>query len=387
MATPSDNTFVTALPAGLTDEDVRRIFSAYGTVASVRVVSKPEHAFTSALVRYATVAEAQTIVETLNGNIPHTLATPIEVRYANQPGGKGSSGDNRSSPYPTGGGGGGRGDDNVFCTSLPAGLTEADIKRIFGAYGVVISCRIVSKPDMRFTSALIRFSSPEEAKTIVDSLNGNIPYTLTTPVECRFANKEGGKSSEKGGAGPGATVSGGFGGKGDGGFGDGGWGKGGTSINAEGLCLALEKSGVLPGHGFDRSKVVEVFVFGLPPDTRDEHLYRMFAPFGQVTPKGCAATFAKDTGLCKGFGFVNFLSPESAHMAIQTLHGMPLPTGHTLRVELKKPGKNAGPAPGGTAPSAPAGTAPSATASAAPSAGALQGVDMASMANALGVSR
>eukprot|EP00930_Biecheleria_cincta_P031096 TRINITY_DN21574_c0_g1_i1.p1 TRINITY_DN21574_c0_g1~~TRINITY_DN21574_c0_g1_i1.p1 ORF type:complete len:442 (+),score=70.55 TRINITY_DN21574_c0_g1_i1:22-1326(+) len=433
MSSPSDNTFVTNLPPGLSDADVKRIFSAYGTVMSVRITSRPEHNFTSALIRYASVAEAQTIVESLNGNIPHTLTTPVECRFANAPGGKGAGGGgcggggggdtsggggysamngggfsgSRSSPYQMqsrmGPGGGGEPSDNVFATSLPSGLEENDVKKIFGAYGTVLSAKIVSKPEMSFTSALIRFASSDEALKIVESLNGNIPHLLTAPIEVRFANSRQGGNKGKGadsngaagygGGGPygvsvGGAYSGGFdggyggcgGGSGfDGGYGDGGGfnsmmmkgckgkgkGKDGEQVTADQMVRTLEQSGVLPGSGMDRSQVIEVFVFGLPPDTKDEHLYRMFSPFGQISPKGCAATFAKDTGLCKGFGFINFLSMESAQLAIQVLHGAQIGPSHSLRVELKKPGKNSGgDASGG---------------------GAAAGTDYSSMANILGV--
>lgn len=402
MPTASDNTFVTSLPAGLSETDVSRIFSAYGTVMSVRITSKPEHSFTSALIRYASVAEAQHIVEALNGNIPHTLTTPVECRFANAPGGKGGggggdtgaaggygavSGEGFTAPHPApypetmqsrlGKGGGGEVSDNVFATSMPSGLEENDVKKIFGSYGTVISAKIVSKPEMSFTSALIRFASCDEALSIVESLNGNIPHLLTAPIEVRFANsRQGGGGGGKGkgadsnggagfgdgGAFGGGAYTGGFdggyggfaGGSGfDGGYGDGGMmmggckggkgkGKDGGQFSADQMVMTLEQSGALPGSGMDRNQVIEVFVFGLPPDTKDEHLYRMFSPFGQISPKGCAATFAKDTGLCKGFGFINFLSMESAQLAIQVLHGTQIGPGHSLRVELKKPGKNSG---------------------------------------------
>merc|ERR1719214_233580 len=63
----------------------------------------------AALVRFGDVAQAQWLVDNLNGNIPKGLAGPVTVRYAN-PKGKGGGKDadaNRYSPY--GGGKGGAG--------------------------------------------------------------------------------------------------------------------------------------------------------------------------------------------------------------------------------------------------------------------------------------
>jgi len=259
MEVPSDNIFATGMPTGLTNEDVSRLFSNYGSVASVRITSKPEHNFTSALVRFATQAEAKYVVENLNGNLAPGLTQPLQVRYANAPG--------------KGGGKGG-------CAGKDGGLNMVGIGALgdIGGFG----------GDSRYD-----------------------PYGL------------------------GAL----FGGK--------GMGKGGKGMNdAESMCLALEQSGHLPGAGIPKNQIIEVFVFGLPPDTTDAHLYRLFSTFGQISPKGCSATFAKDTGLCKGFGFVNYLSNESAQLAIESLNGFSFADGRRLRVELKGESKRAGGAAG-----------------------------------------
>jgi RNA recognition motif-containing protein len=87
-----------------------------------------------------------------------------------------------------------------------------------------------------------------------------------------------------------------------------------------------------------KTNMSEVFIFGLPPDTTDFHLYRIFATFGQISPRGCTAVLDADTGLCKGFGFINFLAVESANLAITSLHGFVIPDGNALRVEAKRQG-------------------------------------------------
>eukprot|EP00931_Biecheleriopsis_adriatica_P114390 TRINITY_DN900_c0_g1_i14.p1 TRINITY_DN900_c0_g1~~TRINITY_DN900_c0_g1_i14.p1 ORF type:complete len:288 (+),score=54.56 TRINITY_DN900_c0_g1_i14:133-996(+) len=262
--------------------------------------------------------------------------------------------------------------DNIFATGMPTGLTNEDVSRLFSNYGSVASVRITSKPEHNFTSALVRFATQAEAKYVVENLNGNLAPGLTNPLQVRYANAPG-KGGGKGGCGgpsPGdlglnMVGIGSFGGDGFGSGGVGGdsrydpyglgallggkgMGKGGKGMNdAESMCLALEGSGHLPGAGIPKNQVIEVFVFGLPPDTTDAHLYRLFSTFGQISPKGCSVNFAKDTGLCKGFGFVNFLSNESAQLAIESLNGFQFAPGKSLRVELKSEGKRAGGAAGG----------------------------------------
>eukprot|EP00931_Biecheleriopsis_adriatica_P053928 TRINITY_DN3168_c0_g2_i1.p1 TRINITY_DN3168_c0_g2~~TRINITY_DN3168_c0_g2_i1.p1 ORF type:complete len:351 (-),score=53.97 TRINITY_DN3168_c0_g2_i1:49-1047(-) len=303
--------------------------------------------------------------------------------------------------------------DNVFTTQLPAGMTDPDVTKMFGQYGKVASVRIVSKPGMNFTSALVRFQTPEDAKYVVENLHGNIPAGCVNPIEARYAQSGNNKGAGKagggysggggyppaaggmGGQGMGGMGMGGMGDMGMGGMGDmgmggmdgwqgghdgwqaggqGGWqngqagwqggmdmgmagngamggmgggmgggkgGKGGGKGHADQFVDAIEKSNCLPGAGMSKSQLTEVYVFGLPPDTNNFHLYKIFAPFGQIAPRGCTATLAKDTGLCRGFGFINFLTPESANLAIRSLNGFVFPDGKALRVELKGPGKQA----------------------------------------------
>jgi len=102
--------FATSLPAGLSEDEVSEIFGLYGTVLSTKVVTRPGHSWTAALVHYETREEAAFVVDNLNGNIPQGLQTPVEVRYSSRPfsndqGKGGDGGDDRFSPYPSGRGG------------------------------------------------------------------------------------------------------------------------------------------------------------------------------------------------------------------------------------------------------------------------------------------
>ena len=58
---------------------------------------------------------------------------------------------------------------------------------------------------------------------------------------------------------------------------------------------------------------VEVFVGGLPPDTKEEEVQRAFAAVGQVT--GLRLNRRKRTGECKGFGFVRYSDQATAEKA------------------------------------------------------------------------
>merc|ERR1711994_118454 len=86
-----------------------------------------------------------------------------------------------------------------------------------------------------------------------------------------------------------------------------------------------------------------LYINGLPPSCQDLHLYRLFAPFGPIAPKGVRAVTGPD-GSCKGFGFVNYLDMTAAQNAIMIMNGAQLPDGTIMGVSVKaeKGGQSAG---------------------------------------------
>lgn len=241
--------------------------------------------------------------------------------------------------------------DNLFITGLPSDFDEARLREIIGAYGNITTCRLLPPNPMKSGSAcMVRFAAIDEAKWIVENLNGNIPQGLTDPVEVKFAvsrdqmkGKDGGKGFGKDFGKDGWGPYGKDGGKGEMGFGKGkgkddmGKGKKGKcSVRTllDGLCTA----GALPGGQKYENDENTLFVGGLPYDTTDCDLYKMFSPFGGIAPKGVRAMVDRDTGLCKGIGFVNFMDYSVAQMAIATLNGTTMPDGGALVVSTKREG-------------------------------------------------
>jgi len=56
----------------------------------------------------------------------------------------------------------------------------------------------------------------------------------------------------------------------------------------------------------------KIFIGGLPVSTTDEDLYNYFSKFGPI--KECNIIINRDTGLSRGFGFVDFLYQESVRI-------------------------------------------------------------------------
>jgi len=273
--------------------------------------------------------------------------------------------------------------DNVWIGDLPPELEKAQLDQVFGAYGTITQSKLMPpKNPGQKAQAMIRFSSVEEAKWIVESLNGNLVEGLPEePIKAAFAwnnqNKGGDKGGDKGGGkvgGKGGGPYNSWGGKGDqgggwnkgggdqdGGWnkggGDGGWNKGGGDggWNKGGGWDGGKGKGGKKGGPSDISMVKQaakelfkqslgeswkipddqqVFVGNLPPDTKDEDLYGLFAPFGAIAPTGVKAMMNPD-GTCKGYGFVDFLSNESALNAVTVLSSLQTWDGGKLQLNLK----------------------------------------------------
>lgn len=77
-------------------------------------------------------------------------------------------------------------------------------------------------------------------------------------------------------------------------------------------------------HGAQDQRVSEklsetnLYIRGLPAETTDENLAKMCEKFGEIV--STKAIIDNDTGKCKGYGFVDFASPESAKLAVDKLH-------------------------------------------------------------------
>lgn len=246
--------------------------------------------------------------------------------------------------------------DNVFVGDLPVPLTEEQVKAIFGAYGTVQQCKLLP-PRQGKASALVRFQSAEEAKWFVDTLNGNIPEGLETPIVCRYANAPGGAGGGGGGFGAMHALGGKGMGKGKaqqsygGQFGNdpysmiyqmqlmnsGGKGKG-TPGSFRELFGAAKAAGII--HGDWIPPECQLYIGNLPADTTDKGLYQLFSQFGAIAPSGCTC-MKNDDGSCKGYGFVDFMDPDIAQTAVAAFNGLTTINGGSLVVRLK-PAKQKG---------------------------------------------
>jgi len=291
----NDNLYIADLPAGIDDDTLQTIFSAYGVVVQHKILPNPQIGWkTAAMIRFQSVEEAQWIVENLNGNIPQGLSDPVKVRFADTPAQKAEKM-------------GGWGEDKGFDKGYGKGKDKG--------YG---------KDKGKGATARAEPYGGGGAK-------GGDAWGAK-------GAKGGDAWGAKGGDAWGAKGGDAWGAKGGGkAFADPGKGNGkgkGKSSSIKVLTHGLLEAQALPGSGNMDNDTNALYIAGLPNDTQDLDLYRIFAPFGAIAPKGVRAMVHPD-GSCKGFGFVNYLDASSLEQAMATLNGTQMPDGNTLTVKAK----------------------------------------------------
>lgn len=247
----------------------------------------------------------------------------------------------------------------VFIADLPPSFDEGAAGQIFGAYGTITAVRMLPprSPGDR-AACILDFADPSEAAWIVNNLNGNMPEGLGEPISVRFANSWKGKGKGKeqpqweasqygqDWSGQGDEVGNGYEdmsygkAKGKGPF----WGKSGP-YNGKGgkkgkdgiysLIEGVTKGGLLPDNG-QRPDENCLYIRGLPPDTTDLDLFKLFSVFGAIPPRGVKAMLNPD-GTCTSIGFVDFVDAMAAQAAIAALNGYELPDGKSLFLKTKNP--------------------------------------------------
>lgn len=225
---PTANLYMKGLPIDITDTTLNSIFARYGQVLSVKVLMSPPGVDNAAaLVQMGSVQEAEWLVNNVNNNIPEGLSSPILIKYANNSKGssKGTFGGDAAAfaaapvaaapafnpaacgiapqfaAVPGGATPAGQPSDNLYMKGFSGDVDEDQLRAILGPYGNIISIKVLPPPvGKTCAAALVRMSTQEEAKWLVENMNGNIPQGQTQPVEVKYAANSG--AAGKGGAAP-----------------------------------------------------------------------------------------------------------------------------------------------------------------------------------------
>lgn len=80
------------------------------------------------------------------------------------------------------------GAENLYIAGLPDTMTEESTKAIFAQYGVVVSVKMLPKRKGKDDiAAMVKMGEADQAKWLIDNVNGQIPQGLAAPVEVKPA--------------------------------------------------------------------------------------------------------------------------------------------------------------------------------------------------------
>ena len=339
------NLIVNYLPHSMSEEDVRNLFSAVGSVQSCKLI-KDKLSQTSlgyAFVNYYVAEDAEKAIQSLNG-LPLQNKT-VKVSYARP-----SSASIKNA--------------NLYVAHMPATYTVHELEALFRPFGGIITSRVLVDTATGLSRGVgfVRFDKNTEAETAISALSGKTLPGAGQPLLVKFANQPksgGGQNLGNDTTTTAASATGGSASKrpsaggGDGGFPG---STGGpirhavanvrynpvsttfmaataTSRALSQLPLATASLGTLPSN----PQTWCIFVYNLPESTEDSLLYQLFSPFGAIT--SVRVIKDSDTLKCKRYGFVNMLSYEEAYNAILHLNGH-ICEGKPLQVSFKMPKNN-----------------------------------------------
>lgn len=153
---------------------------------------------------------------------------------------------------------------NLFVKNLNESIDNVKLHDMFVKFGYILSCKVVTSQDGKSKGyGFVQFESEESANTAIDNINGTVV--------------------------------------------------GGKQIYVGNFIKKNER--ILPSPD---AKYTNLYVKNLDLDITEEQLQEKFSEFGKITN---SAITKDENGSSKGFGFVNFDSPDDAKQAVDMMNG------------------------------------------------------------------
>jgi RNA recognition motif-containing protein len=199
-ASADTNIWVGSLPLAYSETDVSALFSSCGTITSLKVLRDKATQVSkgAAMVNFSSSAEAAMAVQAVNGfqidghdktlivkaataKVTSPIApAPIPIQRSFIPA------FSRPAAIPAVSGG-----TNVWAGNLPATISDDDVSALFGAYGAIVSFKILTKTRETETAAMVNYASASQASLAIQSLNGQTLSGGEKPLIVKLATPKG----------------------------------------------------------------------------------------------------------------------------------------------------------------------------------------------------
>ena len=294
--------FVGRFPRNFEDSDLSKLFEDFGKLKECTILR--DHGTRESkgcgFVRFAHLNNAIDSIRELNGKmIVDESIGALQVQFANGEVERLGLSTDQVEPPPV----------KIFVGSLPEQFTADDLLRLFQEHGDVVETFILKDSETGNSkgSGFVKMRNKAQAVNAINALNKSSESSPDGNVlEVRLAVSRLQRQRNKAKPSPAPVV------------------------HVVGPSSLRSSPSVL-------SKVgpvgCNVFVFHIPPDWTEFHLRQLFSAYGFLI----SATVVRDKGsqLSRGFGFVSFDNPFSAHSAVMHMNGF-MAGNKRLKVQLKR---------------------------------------------------
>ena len=299
--------FVGRFPRELGDTDLAQLFEEFGKVKECTILRDHETRESKGcgFVRFANLSNAIDCIKKLNGKkVVDDSIGPLQVQFANGEVERLGLSIEQVEPPPV----------KIFVGSIPEDYTAEQLLELFKPYGEVVETFILTDAQSGAPkgSGFVKMRTKVDANNAISALN-RFQVSESCFLEVRLAVSKLQKQRKQQNA---------------------------SSNSARVAAPTVQMVGVPPlrsAGGLVVPKVgpagCNVFVFHIPPDWTEFHIRQMFSGYGFLL----SATVVRDrhTNLSRGFGFVSYDNPFSAHSAVIHMNGL-MVGNKRLKVQLKR---------------------------------------------------
>uniref|UniRef100_A0A8R1DMX6 RRM domain-containing protein n=1 Tax=Caenorhabditis japonica TaxID=281687 RepID=A0A8R1DMX6_CAEJA len=165
------NLIINYLPQGMSQEEVRSLFTSIGEIESCKLVRDKVtgQSLGYGFVNYVREEDALRAVSSFNGL--RLQNKTIKVSYA------------RPSNDQIKG-------SNLYVSGIPKSMTLHELESIFRPFGQIITSRILSDNVTGLSKGVgfVRFDKKDEAEVAIKTLNGSVPSSCNEQITVKFAN-------------------------------------------------------------------------------------------------------------------------------------------------------------------------------------------------------